>query len=359
MDNRPSRQAQRESLRGQNTPSHIAAKLIGLLAVVVVFSAAAYGLRLFSQAKYALSNTYKGVGNRKVATAIKNQKPFAALLLGVDTGADGRIDKGNSDTMIVAVVNPEKKTTTMISIPRDTVAQMIGTQSFNMQKINAAYNIGGSAMAIDTVSKLVNVPISYYLTINMGALEKVVNAVGGVDVQVPFSFTSSKTGGQHFTKGKMHLNGSMALAYSRMRYEDPQGDYGRQKRQQQVIKAILKKAVSLNSLTHFQQLLTTVSSNIKTNLSFNDMISIFQNYRDAAKTVTTDHLQGQSAYIDQLSYQIPSTKELQRVSNKLRTALGLTTATLSNESTRENAANSTFDWGATYDQTYTIFTPSN
>lgn len=96
-------------------------------------------------------------------------------------------------------------------------------------------------MAINTVTKLVNVPISYYLTINMGALEKVVDAVGGVDVQVPFSFTSSKTGGQHFTKGGMHLNGNMALAYARMRYEDPKGDYGRQQRQQQVIKAILKK----------------------------------------------------------------------------------------------------------------------
>ncbi|EGF48283.1 LytR family transcriptional regulator, partial [Lacticaseibacillus rhamnosus MTCC 5462] len=70
----------------------------------------------------------------------------------------------------------------MVSIPRDTAAELIGTKEFNMQKINAAYNVGGSDMAINTVSKLVNVPISYYLTINMGALEKVVNAVGGIDV---------------------------------------------------------------------------------------------------------------------------------------------------------------------------------
>ncbi|MCX2454452.1 LCP family glycopolymer transferase [Lacticaseibacillus nasuensis] len=340
-----------------NRPRHIVAKLVGLAVVTLAFAAGAYGLRLYSQAKYAIQSTYHSSG--KVATAIKNKRPFAALLLGVDTGADGRIDKGNSDTMIVAVVNPAKKQTQLVSIPRDTVAQMIGTKSFNMQKINAAYNIGGSTMAINTVTKLVNVPISYYLTINMGALEKVVDAVGGVDVQVPFSFTSSKTGGQHFTKGKMHLNGNMALAYARMRYEDPKGDYGRQQRQQQVIKAILKKAVSLDSLSNFSSLLNTVSKNIATNLSFDDMMSIFQHYRGAAQHIQSDHLQGQAAlvYPGPLSYQIPSTKELQRVSTKLRTALGLSAATISNQNVRENNANSSFQWNVDQDQTYTIFNP--
>lgn len=340
-----------------NQPPHIVAKLIGLLVVALLFTAGAYGLRLFSQAKYALSNTYSST--KATSTKIRNKQPFSVLLLGVDTGADGRIDKGQSDTIIVATVNPAKKKTTLTSIPRDTVAQMIGTKQFNMQKINAAYNIGGSDMAINTVSKLINVPISYYLTINMGALEKVVNAVGGVDVQVPFSFTSSKTGGQHFTKGKMHLNGSMALAYSRMRYEDPQGDYGRQKRQQQVIKAILRKAVSLHSLSNFTSLLNTISANIKTNMTFNDMVSVFQNYRAAAGTIKTGHLQGTSAlvYPGPLDYQIPSTAALQHISNEVRAALGLPAETISNQNTRENKANSNFDWQGTTTQTYTIYNP--
>ncbi|MFD1431273.1 LCP family glycopolymer transferase [Lacticaseibacillus yichunensis] len=345
----------------QQRPPRIAGKLIILVVIAALFAVAAYGLRLYSQARYAADQTYHGVDG-KVATEIQQKKPFAALLLGVDTGAQGRVDKGHSDTIIIAVVNPAKNQTTMVSIPRDTAAQMIGTKSFNMQKINAAYNIGGSKMAIDTVSSLVNVPIDYYLTINMGALQKVVDAVGGIDVTVPFSWTDKNTGGQTFTKGPAHLNGDMALAFARMRDEDPQGDYGRQQRQQQVIKAILKKAVSVSTLANFKPLLKTLSTNIATNLSFDDMTALLQNYRGAAKSIKTDHLQGKNAWVypGPSAYQIAPTKEMQRVSNVLRTALGLKTETLTNEETKQNAANTGFDWNnVTTVQTYTIFTPAN
>ncbi|WP_407891917.1 LCP family protein [Lacticaseibacillus sp. N501-2] len=356
MQTRSSRRQQPHA----NKPWH---KWLGLILAVAIFSAAAYGLRLYSQAKYAINSTYSGLKTQKVATDIAKKKPFAALLLGVDTGALGRTYKGNSDTMIIAVVNPQKHTTKLVSIPRDTVAQLIGTQSFNMQKINAAYNVGGSDMAVNTVQKLVNVPIKYYLTINMGGLEKVVDDVGGVDVDVPFSYYDSHSNNKHFTKGKMHLNGEWALAYARMRHEDPQGDYGRQKRQQQVIKAILKKAVSLNSLTHFTKLLDTVSSNIQTNLTFDDMQSIFVNYRSATKNISTGTLQGQSAnvysslYDTYLDYQIPSTDAIQKVSDQLRAALGLPSETINNENVKENAMNSGFSWNTNVDQTYTIYNP--
>ncbi|KRL39597.1 LCP family protein [Lacticaseibacillus manihotivorans] len=353
----------RSSRRQQPHSTKPWVKWLWLVITVALFSAGAYGLRLYSQAKYAIDSTYSGLKTQKVSTDISNKKPFAALLLGVDTGALGRTYKGNSDTMIVAVVNPQKHTTKLISIPRDTVAQLIGTKSFNMQKINAAYNVGGSDMAINTVSKLVNVPIKYYLTINMGGLEKVVDDVGGVDVNVPFSYYDSHSNNKHFVKGKMHLNGEWALAYARMRHEDPQGDYGRQKRQQQVIKAILKKAVSFSSLSHFTKLLDTVSSNIQTNLTFSDMQSIFLNYRSAAKNVSTGTLQGQSAgvysslYDTYLDYQIPSTDAMQKVSDELRAALGLKSETINNENVKENAANSGFSWTSTADQTYTIYNP--
>ncbi|MCG4281587.1 LCP family glycopolymer transferase [Lacticaseibacillus saniviri] len=346
-------------MKNRPTKSRPILKLLLMIVSIALFTAAAYGLRLYSQTRYALGDTYRTLNNGKVATAIKDKKPFAALLLGVDTGADGRIDKGNSDTMIVVVVNPAKKKTTMISIPRDTAAQLIGTEHFNMQKINAAYNVGGSDMAINTVSKLTNVPINYFLTVNMGALEKIVDAVGGIDVNVPFSFTSHHTNNEHFTKGPMHLDGKMALVYSRMRYEDPNGDYGRQARQQQVIKAILKKATSMDALGNFTDLLNTVSKNIATNLSFDDMLGVFQNYRAAATTVSSDHLAGKNAWVypGPASYQIPSTEELQRVSDKLRKALDLEPETINNQNVRENNANTSFDFNSDQDQTYTIFNP--
>ncbi|MDK7094082.1 LCP family protein, partial [Gardnerella swidsinskii] len=77
--------------------------------------------------------------------SFSGKEPFNILLLGTDTGAFGRKEvRGNSDTMIIVTVNPAKKKLSLMSIPRDTMARMIGTESFSVHKINAAYNIGGA-----------------------------------------------------------------------------------------------------------------------------------------------------------------------------------------------------------------------
>ncbi|WP_416353862.1 LCP family protein [Agrilactobacillus fermenti] len=332
-------------------------KVFLLIVLTIGFAGGAYAFRLYSQAKTAVNATYHPVDDKKVSTNIKNGKPLSILLLGVDTGAEGRIDKGNSDTMILTTINSQKKKVNMVSIPRDTMAQMQYSNSdkFNVQKVNAAYNIGGSSMAISTVEKLVNTPIDYYVTINMGALSKIVDAVGGVDVDVPFDFDYDW---QNFRKGHMHLNGKQALAYSRMRYDDPENDYGRQKRQQQVIKGIVNSAMSLKTLGNFEKIMNTLSDSIATNMTFDEMMSVYQNYGDAAKSMKSDHIQGENAWINGASYQVASTKELQRVSNKLRQSLDLSQETLDNEETKQNARNKTFFSNPNV-QEYTVYTPAN
>ncbi|GAN35662.1 hypothetical protein LC0644_0251 [Lacticaseibacillus paracasei NRIC 0644] len=277
------------------------------------------------------------------------------MLLGIDTGSFGRIDKGNSDTMLIAAINPKEKKSSLVSIPRDTAAQIIGTKDFNMQKINAAYNIGGSSMATNTVASLLNIPVNYYLTINMGSLEKIVNSIGGIDITVPFSFQDPYTGDQKFIRGKTHMNGSMALAYVRMRHADPEGDYGRQKRQQQVIKAIYQKAISVDSVGKLVPLVDSISKGMTTNISFKDMETLFLSARILSKNVTTDHLQGTNAWIGDGAYQIASDQELQRVSNELRKTLNLPKESLKNEEVYQNAQNKGFVFNANYDQNYTIF----
>jgi anionic cell wall polymer biosynthesis LytR-Cps2A-Psr (LCP) family protein len=99
-----------------------------------------------------------------------------------------------------------------------------------------------------------------------------------------------------------------------MRYDDPNNDYGRQTRQRQIIMSILKAAPSFQSLANFKKLLSSVESNLKTNMSFSDMTQLFTNYRAAANNVKEDHMQGVGANILNASYQVTSTKELQRVS---------------------------------------------
>ena len=335
-------------------------RIIGLLVVVVAFAVGAYALRLYGQTKKALNGTYESAGEIKSAALFQQKKAFSVLLLGADTGAEGRNDQGNSDTMIVATVNPGTKKVLLTSVPRDTMAEMVGSSGFNVQKVNAAYREGGSKMAMNTVSQLLNVPLDYYVTINMGGLEKIVDAVGGVDVDVPFAFSY---GGSSFTKGAMHLNGKQALAYARMRYDDPENDYGRQKRQRQIITAIIKSTASTGTLANFQKVLKAITSNMKTNLTFDDMVQIFLNYRGASESISSDYIHGTNAYIGAAAYQIASTTELQRVSDKLRATQGLAQETLDNEETRQNKLNVTnqgfvFE-NPTVDQHFVIYAQNN
>lgn len=334
---------------------HPGLRLTGLIILAFVFVLGAYVLRLYGQTKSAIDSTFQSAGSVESATVFRDKKPFSLLLLGADTGALGRTQQGNSDTMIIVTVNPKTNKTVLTSVPRDTMAKIIGMQEFTVEKINAAYMHGGSKMALATVDKLLDVPIDYYVTVNMGGLEKVVNAVGGVDVKVPFSFSYD---GSTFKKGKQHLNGKEALAFSRMRYQDPNNDYGRQLRQRQIITGVIKAAMSTGTLANFKDVLASVSENMKTNLTFNDMVTIFQNYRTAGKTIKSDHIQGVNATVKGSSYQIAPTSELQRVSNKIRGELGLQKKKLSNEEVRQNKLNAAqgfvFD-SPTVDQYFTIF----
>jgi len=369
---RERRQRTRNSALASNNGGNIKrpfVKILGLVFLVMVFVMGAYGFRLYAQTQSSMGKTYRPLDGKKVSTRINDKKPVSILLLGVDTTDDGVRDaekdyRGNSDTMIVVTVNPKTNKTTMMSVPRDSMAQIWKSSSNNtrkIQKINSAYNIGNEESAVATTEKFLNIPIDYYVKVDFNSLTQIVNAVGGVDVDVPFSFSYGDTGQKesHFKKGKMHLNGKQALDYSRMRYEDPKGDYGRQLRQRQVITAIIKSAASAKTFTRYQKVLDSISSSMTTNLSFSDMQSMFLNYSGAAKSIGSDHVQGYGSMINGSSYEVIPSKELQRASNKLRKQLGLSEEDLDNEETRLNTLNEdngfSFNSG-NQNQNYTIFT---
>lgn len=323
------------------TPKMMMWRLIWLTVMMVFVLVSGYGVRLYAQSEKAANDAYVPTKNSTTKAAnIQATKPISILLMGTDTGALGRSDKGRTDTMIVVTINPKKKRTTMVSIPRDTYVQIQGGTATSSDKINAAYTYNGTDGAIKTVSKLLNVPINYYVLVNMTGLKKIVDAVGGVDVNVAFSWTDPQhVGNYKFTKGPMHLNGAQALAYARMRYVDPEGDYGRQKRQQEVIRGVVKNALSAGTLSNYSSLMKSLSSAIQTNLKFSEIKAIATGYSSSAKTFTQKQLKGTGAMVNGASLQLPSTTELQSISNLLRGELGLSKETLNNWSTQENAAN--------------------
>lgn len=244
-------------------------------------------------------------------------QPFSVLLLGIDTGDLGRTEAGRSDTMIVATVNPTRKQTTLVSLERDTQVELIGCGT--RDKLNAAFAYGGPAMAMDTVENLLQVPIHHYLTIDLAGLQKLVDALGGITVNNQLAFTFE---GSTFPVGDNQLDGVRALQYTRMRYEDPDGNYGRQRRQLQVIEGLTKKLVSLDGLTSYQSILAAVASHIATDLSFENMKAITSNYRHSFETIVQDQVLGEGFMENGISYQQVSASEVARVQQVLWEQLG-------------------------------------
>lgn len=288
---------------------------------ILLFFAVFFAGVAWHNLKVTTSNMYNSAGITKQRDADKvltQKRPVSILLLGTDTGALGRNYKGRTDTMMVMTINPQKKTTTIVSLPRDMRVDLPGYPDESPAKINAAYTFGGVKESVKVVHQHFEIPIDYYVMVNMGGLEKAINQVGGVNVTSPLTFTYE---GVSFEKGKTyHLNGSNALKFSRMRHEDPQGDYGRQQRQRLVITALLKKSASYKSVLN-RQFLKSISDSSQTDLTFRNMVGLARNYRQATAKVVQDHAQGKSENIDGQSFEVVSNTEQQRVTTLLQNSL--------------------------------------
>lgn len=285
---------------------------------IVLAAAVIYGGFMFFRFNRATSNVYSfaHVKTERSDSRTSKGEPVAYLLLGTDTGALGRTYKGRTDTMIVTVINPKTNTTTMVSIPRDTKIELDGATI----KLNAAYEYGNAKGSIKAVEKLLDIKIDGYMLVNMGGLEKLVNAVGGVEVTSPLTFNYL---GKSFTKGQSyHLNGSDALKFSRMRYDDPDGDYGRQRRQQLVIASVIKKLKDHPSKVTSGSFLNAVSDNVRTDVSLSSVKNLASKYRRAGGNVKHDQMRGHGKMIGGQSYEVQPQSEIKRVHKVVENALG-------------------------------------
>lgn len=307
----------------------VAATLTLLIGAGCVFA-----LSVVHQAKKTTDNIYESA--ERASTRDDSDKPvnfeatepFSVLLLGVDSGGLGRSDQGRSDTMMVVTVNPQQKKSTIVSIDRDIYTQIVGHGTYD--KLNHAYAFGGVGMAMDSVEALLDIPINHYVTINLDGFSDLVDAVGGIDVTNKYHF---ELDGVELLPGDYHLDGKQALSYARYRkynattgMGDPDGDIGRQQRQRDVVKEIVNKILSLNSITSYQDILKAVEKNTKTDLVWNDMLNIVEGYTSAAKDVESLQLQGDGVMMDSIYYQKVHQDSLLEIQNKLKTQLNLPTS---------------------------------
>ncbi|EHJ53367.1 biofilm formation/cell division transcriptional regulator BrpA [Streptococcus macacae] len=324
----------------------IGKKILLMLGVILMTSIVAVGVYATSIYNFSLdeiSKTFKDYGTGSSGDdAISKSKPFSILLMGVDTGSEERTSKweGNSDSMILVTVNPKTKKTTMTSLERDVLIKLSGPKNNEQNgqdaKLNAAYAAGGAKMAIMTVQDMLDIKIDKYMQINMKGLQQLVDAVDGITVTNKFNFPISISEHEPEFKasvepGTHKINGEQALVYSRMRYDDPDGDYGRQKRQREVISKVLKKILALDSVGKYRKILSAVSKNMQTNIEISSKtIPDLLGYRDALKEVKTYQLKGEAATIDGGSYQLLTSKEILKVQNRIKKQLGIKESDLEN-----------------------------
>ncbi|MEH7113829.1 LytR family transcriptional regulator [Neobacillus niacini] len=295
-------------------------KVTGIIILLILVSAGIYGYTVYNSLTNAVVRMHEPLKREKsekrlVPVALEQKDPFSVLMLGVD---EREGDRGRSDTIIVLAVNPNNNSVKMLSIPRDTRTEIIGKSKED--KINHAYAFGGVPMAMDTVENFLDIPIDYYMQINMEGFQDIVDAVGGVTVQNDLDFT---VGDFHFPIGEINLTGDEALSYARMRYEDPRGDFGRQMRQRQIIQAVIKEGYSLSSLTNYSDIFSALGQNIKTNLSFEQMMDIQKNYKNAGSNIQQMEIKSEGTKIDGIYYGIVAAEEKQRIQNELKIQLEL------------------------------------
>lgn len=302
-----------------------------IVAVIIVIGLFVCGM-IYKNLRDTTQNMYTPVAKQTKSNRGRNfdnllaqKKPINILLLGTDTGAMGRHWKGRTDTIMMMAINPEKDSTTIVSIPRDSNAIFPNFPQYGVTKINSAYTLGGVSETIKTLDKYYSVPIDGYIMINMGGLKKAIDQVGGIEVTSPLTFDNM---GYHFVKGQTyHMNGKKALAFAQLRHGDPRQDYGRQDRDRRIIMALLKKSVSPTTLLN-TDFLNSISDEMQTDLTMNQMYKIGMDYRKATTNVTQDHAQGESKQTQNpkfgtMEIEVISQQERQRVSDKLRAALGL------------------------------------
>lgn len=311
-------------------------KILLMITAIIATTLVALGVYVTSAFNFStneLAKTFKDY-NTSDSEAIKQTKPISILLMGVDTGDSERKStwQGNSDSMILVTINPETKTTTMTSLERDVLVTLSGPKDNDMTgvqaKLNAAYASGGAKMVIMTVQDLLDIEIDNYIQINMQGLVDLVDAVGGITVTNNFDFPISIAEKEpEYTAtvepGTHKINGEQALVYARMRYDDPEGDYGRQKRQREVIQKVMKKILALDSVSSYKKILSAVSGNMQTNIEISSStIPSLLGYTDALSNVETYQLQGEGEMINGTSYEIVSADHLLEIQNNIKKQLG-------------------------------------
>lgn len=295
-------------------------KVIRNCMVLLVLIIAALTGKIYHDVKTtleAVSSDVEVTELREEKVNVAEGEPINVLLIGTDGNDLERTEEvgyiSRSDTLMLVNLNPQNKQTQVLSIPRDSLSMVEG----ELDKINHAYAYGGAQLTIETVQDFLQIPIDYYATVDMSGLEQLIDAVGYIEVTSPLTFEYRGTG---FKKGETReVNGVKGMNFARMRYDDPEGEVGRQKRQKIVIKALIDKILSPEGMANLPNILQVINKNVKTNINLKVAMDMYQSYLPALDNINVVKFANlEDIYLNEVFYYNIPMNERVRVANTFR-----------------------------------------
>ena len=282
-------------------------KILGIVAAICAF---AYLL-------FSYFNPEKGMDNLSPSDRLSLKKNI--IVLGVDERAE-EYDVGRSDTLFVVMFDTNKKSASLLSVPRDTRVRIKG---HGWDKINHAYAYGGRELTQKTTEELLGIKINNYVMVDFKGFVGLVDAIGGVDINVEKNMYYYDTWDGFkidLKKGMQHMDGKTAIQY--VRYRDEEGDIGRIRRQQHFIMAVYDRITSANMLLHIPGLAKQLTNMVKTDLPIADMVDLGRALHAMVKTkgLAMATVPGTPEYIDGISYWLPDITDLREQMVKMQGA---------------------------------------
>ncbi|MEN2767369.1 LCP family protein [Ornithinibacillus xuwenensis] len=292
-----------------------------------------YALYLLDKTEDMVDGSYQEIDREEDTSSLRPDPVspvsdnVSVLFIGVDTGEErGFGEQSRSDALLYATFNVEKNTVKLLSIPRDTYTYIPVIDGFS--KITHAHFYGGAKGSIETVEKFLNVPVDYYVRLNFDAFVEVVDALDGIQFDVPYELyemdSHDNEDAIHLLPGEQLITGEEALALARTRKYD--NDFERGKRQQAILKAIFNKSTSVASVFKLGAVLDAIGPNMSTNLTFDKMKGFLSYVTDENVSIQSIELEGDGGYMDDGGWYFQVDEESkEQVSQKLREHLDIPT----------------------------------
>lgn len=260
--------------------------------LLLLIGGGAWAASLYFKAETVMKDSYEDDGREKSERREEKVHPkfdnVSVLIMGIDE-SDHRENEGASrtDALILATLNKDEKSVQLHSIPRDSYVY-IPERGYE-DKINHAHYFGGHDSTIETVEELLDIPVDYWVKLNFQAFVDVIDAIDGIELDVPYEFSESDSNDKrdsiHLMEGRQVLNGEEALAFARTRKHD--NDIERGKRQLEIMQAVFDKTTSFSSLTRLDDVIQAVGDNMRTNMQFDEMKG-FIHYGTNGRNLTVD-----------------------------------------------------------------------